>query len=100
MSQFALGVGACVLVAGMSAATLAARAWPVPSYGRHREAGLSYRRTLDEAALQALLTGGYVEANDFALCPDEQRVTFHALRTDGSRRCWTCSATTPAGEAS
>jgi hypothetical protein len=47
---------------------------------------------LDEVSLSELLDGGEVEANDFAFCPAEQRTTFHALRVDGSRRCWTCNS--------
>ncbi|MEU1800816.1 hypothetical protein [Streptomyces sp. NPDC019937] len=33
------------------------------------------------------------------VCPDEMRVRYHAVRADGSRRCWTCGCETPAEEA-
>lgn len=49
---------------------------------------------LDEQALAAALADGDVEANDWAYCGAEQRRTFHALHTDGSRTCWTCSSVT------
>ena len=50
-----------------------------------------------EVSLQELLDGPEVEAHDFEYCPAEQRTRFHALRTDGSRRCWTCACESPAG---
>jgi hypothetical protein len=53
------------------------------------------RGVLDEASLQELLTDGDIEANDYDHCPYEQRTTFHALHTDGSRTCWTCQHKTP-----
>ncbi|MFC5202803.1 hypothetical protein [Streptomyces kaempferi] len=37
-------------------------------------------------------------ATEAALCPAEERTTLHALNRDGSRTCWTCRTTTPAGE--
>ena len=52
---------------------------------------------LDESTLRDLLTDGAVEANGFEYCPAEERTTFHALRSDGSRRCWTCQTITPGG---
>lgn len=54
-------------------------------------------RRVDYVSLEELLDGDEVEANDFAWCPAEQRRRFHAVRRDSSRRCWTCSAETPAG---
>jgi hypothetical protein len=54
---------------------------------------------LDEVSLAELLDGGEVEANEFARCPAEDRTTFHAVRRDGSRRCWTCNAESAAGVA-
>ena len=54
---------------------------------------------LDEVSLAELLDGGEVEANEFARCPAEQTTRFHAIRNDGSRRCWTCNQETAAGVA-
>ncbi len=54
---------------------------------------------LDEVSLSELLDGGEVEANEFEYCPAEQRTTFHAVRRNGSRRCWTCNCETAAGVA-
>jgi hypothetical protein len=54
---------------------------------------------LDEVSLAELLDGGEVEENEFARCPAEQRTTFHAIRRDGSRRCWTCAHESAAGVA-
>lgn len=48
------------------------------------------RRALNEAELDELLRAGDAVANDYALCPAEQRTTFHALHANGSRTCWTC----------
>ncbi|MBA4865967.1 hypothetical protein H1V43_32410 [Streptomyces sp. PSKA54] len=55
----------------------------------------AFRGVLDEASLEELLSSGDIEANDYDHCPNEQRTTFHAMHTDGSRTCWTCQATTP-----
>ena len=52
---------------------------------------------LDESTLRDLLTDGAVEENGFEYCPAEERATFHALRADGSRRCWTCQSVTAGG---
>lgn len=54
-------------------------------------------RAVDFVSINELLDGGEVEANDYAWCVVEQRTRFHAVRRDSSRRCWTCSAETPAG---
>ncbi|WAL93936.1 hypothetical protein [Streptomyces sp. Je 1-369] len=67
--------------------------------GRHR-AEPSFPPTdespelLDEQALAEAIEDGDIEANDFAFCGAEQRETFHAIHTDGSRTCWTCGTTT------
>jgi hypothetical protein len=50
---------------------------------------------LDEDELEQQLADGDVLANEFDLCSGCDRTTFHALYRDGSRRCWTCSTTTP-----
>ncbi|WP_372352674.1 hypothetical protein [Streptomyces sp. KL116D] len=49
---------------------------------------------LDEGEFEQLLADGDIEANECAPCPTEQRTTFHAMHTDGSRTCWTCGTTT------
>ncbi|UQA95725.1 hypothetical protein [Streptomyces halobius] len=45
--------------------------------------------TLD-ADLTTLFAAGEIDATDFDLCPREQRIRPHAIRADGSRRCWEC----------
>lgn len=40
--------------------------------------------------LAARIACGDVDALEYALCPAERRTTPHALRADGSRRCWEC----------
>lgn len=52
------------------------------------------RRALSEAEAAELLLSGDIEANAFALCPTEERTTFHAIHADGSRTCWTCQSHT------
>lgn len=54
-------------------------------------------RSVDYVSIDALLDGGEVEGNGNAWCWAEQRNRLHAVRRDSSRRCWTCSAETPAG---
>ena len=88
--------GAASIMGSLIVATAAAR-WavsPAPARGRHRAPRV--RAVLDEVSLDELLDGGEVEANDFEYCPAEGRTTFHAIRTDGSRRCWTCTCETAA----
>jgi len=75
--------------------TTVARALPVRPKGRHRAPRPAVQSVLNEASLNELLDGGEVEGNDFAHCPAEQRTTFHAIRRDGSRRCWTCNFDSP-----
>ncbi|MER5699656.1 hypothetical protein ACWDBO_37415 [Streptomyces mirabilis] len=36
---------------------------------------------------------GEADAVEFLYCPDEFRVTAHAVQVDGSRRCWHCTPT-------
>jgi hypothetical protein len=50
-------------------------------------------------SLDELLDGPEVTNGD-AWCPTEQRTRLHAVRHDGSRRCWTCSTESLAGAAS
>ena len=52
---------------------------------------------LCETELTQFLDADQVVANESADCPTCCRNTFHAMNRDGSRRCWTCSTTTPAG---
>ncbi|MFF8656770.1 hypothetical protein [Streptomyces huasconensis] len=49
---------------------------------------------LEERALVEAIEDGDIEANEWAFCTAEQRTTFHAIHTDGSRTCWTCGTTT------
>ncbi len=79
-------LGGTIAALGVSMVA-AARTWPaVPA-----------RAVLDEVSLGELLDGEEIEANDFDYCPVEERTTFHAIRGDGSRRCWTCNCDSPAG---
>jgi hypothetical protein len=81
-------LGGTITALGVSMVA-AARHWPATA--------TPTRAVLDEASLNELLDGGEIEANDFAYCPAEERTTFHAIRSDGSRRCWTCNSESPAG---
>jgi len=38
------------------------------------------------------------ESGEYRYCPEEMRTRYSAVRADGSARCWTCSAVTPAGD--
>ncbi|WP_327413194.1 hypothetical protein [Streptomyces sp. NBC_01233] len=58
----------------------------VPS-GRHRATTPAVLIALDLDA----------EPGEFAVCPAEQVVRYHAVQADGARRCWTCSTVTEAG---
>jgi len=57
------------------------------------------RSVVDEAKLEQLLDADQIVANESADCPECRRTTFHAMNRDGSRRCWTCSTTTPGADA-
>lgn len=52
---------------------------------------------LSEGELEEQLEHGAVLANEFDMCPDEQKTTFHALYRDGLRKCWTCGCVTAGG---
>lgn len=74
--------------------TLIARTWPVWE-----------RKPLPKpvvrgvyVSLDELLDGPEV-TNGFGWCPTEQRDRLHAVRRDGSRRCWTCCSESLAGAA-
>ncbi|MBW5420231.1 hypothetical protein GKQ77_01430 [Streptomyces sp. BG9H] len=67
--------------------------------GRHRPGALpapvdESPVLLDEQVLTAAIADGDIEANEFAFCGAEQRETFHAIHSDGSRTCWTCQNVT------
>lgn len=94
MSAFHMAVASTVMGLGVGM-TMIGRSWPAP--GRHRAPSVG--TVIDEVSLDELLDGGEVEANDFLFCPAERRTTFHAVRVDGSRRCWTCACETAAGVA-
>ncbi|MFD4740568.1 hypothetical protein ACFWNQ_24870 [Streptomyces virginiae] len=38
-----------------------------------------------------------VEPGEFARCPAEERIRYHAVQANGARRCWTCNWITEAG---
>ncbi|MFJ7489755.1 hypothetical protein ACIQZB_00590 [Streptomyces sp. NPDC097727] len=46
-------------------------------------------------ALTALWLDGRADLADFDDCPREKRRTPHAIRADGSRRCFRCGHETP-----
>lgn len=88
--------------------------WPferaLPAKGRHRAVLLPDEpipapdepvsgEVLDEGELQRLLCEGAAEVLECASCPCCGRITAHAMRRDGSRRCWTCGTETAAGDA-
>ncbi|WP_405960758.1 hypothetical protein OG235_27725 [Streptomyces sp. NBC_00024] len=92
--ELTVAVGS-VTAAMLVGSTLVARNWPTWERAPlPKPVVRSVYVSLDE-----LLDGGEVEANDFDWCPEEQRTRFHALRTDGSRRCWTCGVDSLAGAA-
>lgn len=82
--------GAAAIMGTLTVATHVSRWWVKP-------APPALQAVLDEDTLTVLLTDGALESNEFAHCPAEDRTRFHAVRSDGSRRCWTCSCETPAG---
>ncbi|CAM5481814.1 MULTISPECIES: hypothetical protein [Streptomyces] len=45
--------------------------------------------------LPALWAAGHLDIADFSDCPRENRRTPHAMRADGSRRCFRCGHETP-----
>lgn len=92
--ELTAAVGALTAVM-LPAGTLVARNWP--TWERKPLPKPKVRSVY--VSLDELLDGGEVEANDFDWCPEEQRTRFHALRTDGSRRCWTYSCESLAGAA-
>ncbi|MFD5031668.1 hypothetical protein ACFWM0_14820 [Streptomyces sp. NPDC058405] len=61
--------------------------------GHHRAAPAQ-----DMSPLADAIAAGDAEPGAMAWCPEEERTTYHALHADGSRRCWTCNAETPAGD--
>ncbi|WP_200309140.1 hypothetical protein [Streptomyces adelaidensis] len=70
----------------LPAGTLVARNWPVWERAPFpKPAVRAVYVSLDE-----VLDGPEVEGNDDAWCPAEKRTRFHAVRRDGSARCWTC----------
>lgn len=75
--------------------TLVARSWPAWERKPLPKPEAQY---VDYVTLDELLDGPEV-TNGFAPCRTEQRTTFHAIRSNGSRRCWTCSTEAPAGVA-
>lgn len=78
----------------LPAATAVARNWPAwDRTPMPKPAVRSVYVSLDE-----LLDGPEI-VNDDAWCPTEQRTRLHAVRGDGSRRCWTCASEVPAGVA-
>lgn len=82
--------GAAVIMGTLTVATHVSRWWVKPQPP-------TVQAVLDEQTLTVLLTDGALESNEYANCPAEGVTRFHAVRTDGSRRCWTCSCETPAG---
>jgi hypothetical protein len=96
--------GAVVLLFSVVGLIYVARHWPP-------------RRTPGRTALSVLLDGlppqqpppyaGFGpmpfglndgESGEYRYCPEEMRTRYSAVRADGSCRCWTCNAETPAGD--
>ena len=83
-----------VTAALLVGSTLVARNWPAwERTPLPKPAVRSVYVSLDE-----LLDGPDVINGD-AWCPTEQRPRLHAVRRDGSRRCWTCATESLAGAA-
>lgn len=117
-------IGTAALLGGVGLVAAAARMWSAAARGRYRAPVVSVGpvklrttvvppgavvagdpltasnvdhaavRQADENELAARLAGGEVDVLEYALCPAERRTTPHALRADGSRRCWQCEHTT------
>lgn len=91
--ELTAAVGALTAIM-LPAGTLVARNWPAWD-----------RKPLPKPALRSVyvsldeLLDGPDIVNGHAWCPAEQRTRLHAVRGNGSRRCWTCSTEVPAGVA-
>lgn len=91
--ELTAAVGALTAIM-LPAGTLVARNWPAWD-----------RKPLPKPALRSVyvsldeLLDGPDVTNGHAWCPAEQRTRLHAVRGNGSRRCWTCSTEVPAGVA-
>jgi hypothetical protein len=84
--ELTAAVGALAAIM-LPAGTLVARNWP--TWERKPLPKPKVRSVY--VSIDELLDGGEVEANDYEWCPAERRTRFHAIRRDGSRRCWTCA---------
>jgi hypothetical protein len=92
-NELTVAVGS-VTAALLVGSTLVARNWPAwERTPLPKPAVRSVYVSLDE-----LLDGPDIVNGD-AWCPAEQRTRLHAVRGDGSRRCWTCASEVPAGVA-
>lgn len=93
-----------IAVAALVPAT-AVLTWAVETRARALLARPVGTAAQDEAALAEQEAAEFAELLTTAelcesrYCPDEMTIRFHAIHTDGSRRCWTCGAETPAEEA-
>lgn len=88
----AVGSWTAFMLAG---STMVARNWPAwERTPLPKPAVRSVYVSLDE-----LLDGPEVEGNADAWCPTEQRTRLHAVRRNGTARCWTCSTESLAGAA-
>lgn len=79
----------------LPAATPIARNWP--AWERKPLPKPKFRSVY--VSLDELLDGDEVERNGDAWCRTEQQHRLHAIRGNGSRRCWTCVTEVPAGVA-
>lgn len=89
MSTVIAGLAAFPVTAALLVMANRAWCWLRPT-GQHRDPGL--------VALADRIALGDVDAGGFAWCPACTRTTYHALPSDGTRRCWTCRTTTGEGE--
>jgi hypothetical protein len=90
--ELTAAVGALTAIM-LPAGTLVARTWP--TWERKPLPKPKLRSVY--VSLDELLDGGEITGNADGWCPTEQRTRLHAIRGNGSRRCWTCSSESLAG---
>ena len=82
MAEWNIALGALVLLLALAAGALLSRWYFTPA-------------AEETATLAELMRPG--EVTDIGWCPAEQTERLHGFHADGSRTCWTCRWTSPAG---
>lgn len=92
--ELTAAVGALTAIM-LPAATAVARNWP--TWDRRPLPKPKVRSVY--VSLDELLDGPEVTGNADVWCPTEQRTRLHAVRSNGTARCWTCCGESLAGAA-